>query len=185
MEEKIIVRGKTSKFNIVAALLLTMAFAWLFGVGSSFGKSVFDAMWDYPVQILLPTGIFIIVAIVLFVAMRDCEIIVTDKRIYGKAGFGTRVDLPLDMISAASSGFLNSVGVSSASGNIRFWFLKNNTEVHSAITQLLLERQKGKQPDVFLPASNADELKKFKELLDMGAITQEEFDTKKKELLGI
>ena len=33
--------------------------------------------------------------------------------------------------------------------------------------------------------SNADELKKFKELLDIGAITQEEFDQKKKQLLGL
>ena len=33
--------------------------------------------------------------------------------------------------------------------------------------------------------SNADELKKYKELLDMGAITQEEFETKKKQLLGL
>ncbi len=33
--------------------------------------------------------------------------------------------------------------------------------------------------------SEADELKKFKELLDAGVITQEEFDTKKKELLGL
>jgi len=33
--------------------------------------------------------------------------------------------------------------------------------------------------------SDADEIKKFKELLDMGAITQEEFDAKKKQLLGI
>lgn len=33
--------------------------------------------------------------------------------------------------------------------------------------------------------SAADELKKFKELLDIGVITQEEFDAKKKELLGI
>lgn len=31
----------------------------------------------------------------------------------------------------------------------------------------------------------AGEIKKFKELLDMGAITQEEFDAKKKQLLGI
>ena len=35
------------------------------------------------------------------------------------------------------------------------------------------------------PASAADELKKFKELLDMGVITQEEFDAKKKLLLGL
>ena len=34
-------------------------------------------------------------------------------------------------------------------------------------------------------ASTADELKKFKELLDMGVITQEEFDAKKKQLLGL
>ena len=33
--------------------------------------------------------------------------------------------------------------------------------------------------------SFADELKKYKELLDMGAITQEEFDAKKKQLLGL
>ena len=33
--------------------------------------------------------------------------------------------------------------------------------------------------------SAADELKKFKELLDQGVITQEEFDAKKKQLLGL
>ena len=37
-------------------------------------------------------------------------------------------------------------------------------------------------PSAFSPA---DELKKYKELLDAGAITQEEFDTKKKQLLGL
>ncbi|WP_037581435.1 SHOCT domain-containing protein [Sporolactobacillus terrae] len=35
------------------------------------------------------------------------------------------------------------------------------------------------------PVSPADEIKKFKELLDMGAITQDEFDVKKKQLLGL
>ena len=34
-------------------------------------------------------------------------------------------------------------------------------------------------------ASPAEELKKMKELLDMGIITQEEFDAKKKQLLGL
>ena len=34
-------------------------------------------------------------------------------------------------------------------------------------------------------ASGADEIKKYKELLDMGIITQEEFDAKKKQLLGL
>lgn len=34
------------------------------------------------------------------------------------------------------------------------------------------------------PISNADEIKKYKELLDMGAISTEEFEKKKKELLN-
>ena len=38
-----------------------------------------------------------------------------------------------------------------------------------------------KQP----PVSAADEIKKYKELLDIGAITQAEFDKKKAQLLGI
>ena len=33
--------------------------------------------------------------------------------------------------------------------------------------------------------SSADELKKYKELFDMGVISQEEFDAKKKQLLGL
>lgn len=35
------------------------------------------------------------------------------------------------------------------------------------------------------PLSDADELMKFKQLLDAGVITQEEFDAKKKQLLGL
>jgi len=38
------------------------------------------------------------------------------------------------------------------------------------------------QKNVFV---NAEELKKYKVLLDSGIITQEEFDAKKKQLLGL
>ncbi len=44
-----------------------------------------------------------------------------------------------------------------------------------------INAQQNGQPTI----SSADELRKFKELLDMGAITQEEFDAKKKQLLGL
>lgn len=48
-----------------------------------------------------------------------------------------------------------------------------------------IERNKAPQGNIIQQASAADELKKFKELLDMGVITQEEFDAKKKQLLGL
>ena len=40
------------------------------------------------------------------------------------------------------------------------------------------------QPETKLVFSAADEILKFKQLLDAGIITQEEFDAKKKQLLG-
>lgn len=42
-----------------------------------------------------------------------------------------------------------------------------------------------KSSDTSALISAADELKKFKDLFDIGVITQEEFDAKKKQLLGI
>ena len=69
--------------------------------------------------------------------------------------------------------------------------IKNRNEIHDAVSKLLIERQTKETPAApttikqEVPASNADELKKYKELLDMGAITQEEFDAKKKQLLGL
>lgn len=47
------------------------------------------------------------------------------------------------------------------------------------------EEQRKASAPTSAPVSAADELKKFKELLDMGVITQEEFDAKKKQLLGL
>ena len=56
--------------------------------------------------------------------------------------------------------------------------------VSDRLHSLLAELQGGGEKTA--PASSAaDEIKKFKELLDLGAITQEEFDAKKKQLLGL
>ncbi|MBQ9803025.1 MAG: SHOCT domain-containing protein [Clostridia bacterium] len=59
-------------------------------------------------------------------------------------------------------------------------------EMVKYIDAKISEHKRGKGgATIVQPLSNADELKKFKELLEMGAITQEEFDAKKKELLGL
>ncbi|MBE6806625.1 MAG: SHOCT domain-containing protein [Ruminococcaceae bacterium] len=70
--------------------------------------------------------------------------------------------------------------------------LKNAEKIYSVINKLLIERQQNKQKEVYVPVtqpssqtSAADELKKYKDLLDAGIITQEEFDAKKKQLLGL
>lgn len=52
-------------------------------------------------------------------------------------------------------------------------------------TLVALNKEKSKEKLIPTQLSNADELKKFKTLLDEGIITQEEFDAKKKQLLGL
>lgn len=58
---------------------------------------------------------------------------------------------------------------------------------HSAnLVEITEEEAKNATANQNAPASSAmDELKKLKELLDMGIVTQEEFDAKKKQLLGL
>ena len=66
--------------------------------------------------------------------------------------------------------------------------LENRDEVQSAISGLLIDRQNKTNYNEQAANSgkyDADELKKFKELLDSGVISQEEFDAKKKQLLGL
>ena len=128
--------------------------------------------------------LIIVSSFIVYFITKGCSITVTDKRVYGKASFGKRVDLPLDSISAvASRTFLNCICVSTSSGNISFFLAKNYAQIHKAINDLLIARQ-GKPTETPVN-SPSDELRKYKELLDSRVITQEEFDAKKKQLLGL
>lgn len=129
-----------------------------------------------------------IFGVIFYYATRKIELTVTDKRVYGVATFGKRVDLPFDSISSVGTGW-KKIAVATSSGKIVFRGIKNCEKIHKALSALLMERQ-SKTPVATtikqeLPQSNADELKKYKELLDSGVITQEEFDAKKKQLLSL
>ena len=58
--------------------------------------------------------------------------------------------------------------------------------LYDTLTQMLAAQQQSETATSAAPQiSSADELMKFKALLDSGVITQEEFDAKKKQLLGL
>ncbi len=67
------------------------------------------------------------------------------------------------------------------------FFKKKNLKVAEDIRSFLEEKiiNKSSRVPMTQPLSSADELKKYKDLLDQGIITQEEFDAKKKQLLGL
>ena len=126
----------------------------------------------------------IICALFLFWLMHGNAMTITNSRVIGKASFGKRVDLPTSQISAVGLGIFGKITVATSSGRIHFWRLANRDEIHSELAKIISKVQVEK-PYTNSTQSNADELKKYKELLDSGVISQEEFDAKKKQLLGL
>lgn len=62
----------------------------------------------------------------------------------------------------------------------------DNEKVNQAVEYIRGKIKEARNPKATSAAlSPAEELKKFKELLDIGVISQEEFDAKKKQLLGL
>ena len=131
-------------------------------------------------------GCITVMIIKFYYETKKMHIVVTDKRVYGVTKFGKQVDLPLDSISAIVKTWFKGISVSTSSGRIKFLLISNNEEIFKTISDLLIERQDKKDSVVNQSAANnIEELKQYKELLDSGVITEEEFNAKKKQILNI
>ena len=192
MNDNLIIEGKFSKFNPISFIFLV--FAAIFGMsGFSAYTSAVSAHRrgggynDGTFTILFLLAIlFVILSIIFYFALSNNRITVTSKKVSGKVKSGKQVELPFHQISAIGKGSFNSITVSTSSGVIHFWFLRNRNEVFNAISSLLSQKQEQPLPIMqAAPQSSADELSKYKKLLDDGVITQEEFNAKKKQLLGL
>lgn len=210
MEEKNIIKSeqydltkiKKTVFGIAIALVLVGVFLYVINFdGCRYREiyhgyikhSIFETMIYGEINgIIIDIGVVVAILISIITWwLGSYKLTVTDKRIYGKTGFGKRVDLPVDSVTAVATSSLNGIAVATSSGKIIFKLIKNRDEVHAKISELIINRQ-NKPVQVprttikqEIPQSSADELKKYKELLDMGVISQEEFDAKKKQLLGL
>lgn len=136
-----------------------------------------------------------VVFIILFIALAlvflkakpvNNSLIVTNKRIIGTVGLAKkRVDLQISAISSIGTGeAFDSLAIATSSGRIIFTFVKNRQEIYEVINKLINEIK----PQEVLQTgkiSNLAELTELKNLLDAGVITQEEFDKKKKQILGL
>ena len=131
---------------------------------------------------ILPFGVIFIFSLLRYLYARKMHIVVSDKRVYGESVFGRKVDLPIDSISAIGKKWFKGIGVATSAGKIVFFGFKNRDEIYETVSNLLVKRQSANQA-MNTTQSSADELSKYKKLLDDGVISQEEFDAKKKQLL--
>lgn len=176
MEEKILVKSEKS-------YLFAFLFAW--GIPEVIGIILYLIdEWDEDAVIMY--GIFLVPLVCGCFAVwmfSNVELAITDRRAYGRASFGRRIDLPLDSITAIGMSFMKGIAITTASGSVKFGCIKNRDEIYEVVGKLLMERQTSKP--VSNETSSVEDLKKYKELLDTGVISQEEFDAKKKQLLGV
>lgn len=99
--------------------------------------------------------------------------------------FKKKADLLIADINSVETTKLKGVKIIGNGFKYSILLLSNNEEVKDNLFKLLgtakkeIKETKEKKENI----SAADEIKKYKDLLDAGAITQEEFDKKKKELL--
>ena len=188
MEEKILIKSKPCNINpfVIVTIIMgeVLSIIFYYSIENWYLPENERILWS-----LIPIAAFSLIAGLVYLWLHSYELTVTDKRIFGVVGWGKRVDLPVDSVSAtAKLQFWRGVSVSTSSGRISFLLMKNADDIYNVLNKLMIERQQGKNntsSNNTTPPDVTEQLKKYKELLDSGVITQDEFDAKKKELLGL
>ena len=145
----------------------------------------FDCYYGYMIMLGV---VALIVGIIMKSNTEKCEITVSNEAISGKLPHGKTVHIPLNQITAINRSSFNGVSITSIGNVSNFHCIENREEVMKAISYLLANpQQSSMQPTQSASAngSEAEQLKRLKDLLDSGVLTQEEFDAKKKQILGL
>lgn len=121
-------------------------------------------------------------------------LVITDQRLLfaAESGFSASKTVYLSDIDAIDYSSVGSVigSVLRVQSRATVFAIDGNKKILSPFQSKLEEavhmnRHKPVAATVIQSSTPADEIKKYKELLDMGAITEEEFSAKKKQLLGL
>ncbi|MFI3325244.1 MAG: SHOCT domain-containing protein [Clostridia bacterium] len=157
---------------------------WAYFTGEFFS---FRLMYGY---IFIASIIAFVVSIIMKKTTEGSEISVTNTNIFGKLPGGKDVNIPLNQVTALNSSLFNGISISSIGNVSNFHCIENCDEVKKAISYLLANPQQNVVQPKTATASlaavgDAEQLKRLKELLDSGVLTQEEFNTKKKQILGL
>lgn len=114
------------------------------------------------------------------------KVVVTDKMVKVKGYELTKnLEIPIDSISSVGEDgfFVKQLSIASATGKFVLP-IQDHIEVKNIITKLLTERRSA-QTVSSNSNSVTNELGQYKEMFDKGMITQEDYENKKKQILGL
>ena len=177
MKKNIVIKGETQKNKsaviaiVIGAILLVIAF--------------FVALPEiYYGSITIVGSVTLLVGIIIKISTEKCEITVTDEAIIGKRPHGKEVQIPLNKITAISRNSFNGISITSIGSVNNFYCFENREEVINTISCLLTKLQQD-NAQLAQSGSATNRLERLKSLLDAGVLTQDEFDTKKRQILGL
>lgn len=211
MKKNIVIKGEMQKNKsaiiaiVIGAILIVIAFFVAFYFFCRFNRVFSWVPWMdrladffsfffssirfadaslYYGSITIVGSVTLLVGIIIKISTEKCEITVTDEAIIGKRPHGKEVQIPLNKITAISRNSFNGISITSIGSVNNFYCFENREEVINTISCLLTKLQ---QDNVQLTQSGSatDRLERLKSLLDAGVLTQDEFDTKKRQILGL
>lgn len=184
--EKKIIEGKFkpnvggTAYLVVLALILSAFLIWIVSEDAILEVGTFTVTLCILLIFLCIYG-----AYVCYVT-KDQRLIVTNLRVHGEVR-KKAINLPLDMIAHIDISGSN-LTITTLSGAIKCKCCTNADAVYAAILNLLNERRYSSKVRADTSDRNAyiaEELNVYKKLLDENLITQEEYEAKKKKLLGL
>ena len=191
MENKILARGIFDQKNAFFTGLIRGFIGGLICCALCFLLASVIDFFDDPIVFLTWSVVFgIIIPLTCAFQGKNMkrELTITEKELVATVGNAV-FECPLDSITSYAFSGAHLI-IQAPPRKFSVESLKNHEEIATVLNNLANQRKVGPVYSA-QPASpisnygNADEIKKYKELLDSGVITQEEFDAKKKQLLGL
>ena len=119
-----------------------------------------------------------------YITEKKMELLVNDDSIVAKKKNGQNIEFLLKDIKSVETTKTSGLIITGTGIKYKINQITNGEEIKTTIMDMLAKMPKA-EAAVVVPTSDAQNIKEYKELLDAGIISQEEFDAKKKQLLGL
>lgn len=151
----------------------------------TFWQYLFNNKFEFVLFIvILLLFIMLLIGSILYIADKKAELVIYENEIIGKKIDGKTVQFLLKDIKSVETTKTQGLKITGAGIKYDIHLIENAEEMKNILMDMLAKVQH-EQPVVAVVGSSANDIKEYKELLDAGIITQEEFDKKKKQLLGL
>lgn len=150
-----------------------------YGTMTHYCRKIYPVIFYGDMIIILLAGI----AHLLYLLDKKAELYIRHDVVVGKKSSGQTIQFLLKDIKSVESTKTHGLKISGAGIKYKIHLIENGEQMKSTILEMLADIPK-EQP-VVTPVNGAGAIKEYKELLDSGVITQEEFNAKKRQLLGL